>query len=333
MRAPAFWWLPQPDALSLALSPIGFLWGAISERRLKQTGARAGLPVICVGNFVAGGAGKTPAAMALAKILQSHGKRPVFLTRGYGGSASRAGTPLRVDPAVHDARTTGDEALLLARIAPVIVTANRVAGAHAAQMTGGDIIIMDDGLQNPSLTKDFSIAIADGETGTGNGRCIPAGPLRAPLDSQLGIIDALIVVGAGEAGDRLAGRAKARGVAIFRAHLRPDPEAAERLRGQRAVAFAGIGRPEKFFATLEAVGAEVMDAYSFDDHQMIDAGNMQELRASARKHMAQLVTTEKDLARLSGVHDISGIDVLPVTLGIEDEPGFTGMMMRKIFAA
>ncbi len=333
MRPPAFWWLPQPDAMALALSPIGYLWGAYSNRRLKQTGTRAGLPVICVGNFVAGGAGKTPAAMALAKILQSHGKRPAFLTRGYGGSASRAGKPLRVDLSAHDARITGDEALLLARIAPVIVTANRVAGAHAAEMTGGDIIIMDDGLQNPSLTKDFSIAIADGETGTGNGKCIPAGPLRAPLDSQLGIIDALIVVGAGEAGDRLAGRAKARGVAIFRAHLRPAPEAADRLHGQRVVAFAGIGRPEKFFATLESVGANVVDAYSFDDHQMIDAANMQALRASARKHMAQLVTTEKDLARLTSVHDVSKINVLPVTLAIEDEPRFTALMMLKVSAA
>ena len=330
MRAPTFWWLAQPDAVSLALTPFGFIWGLVAERRLKQTGVKTVLPVICVGNFVAGGAGKTPAAMACARILQARGRRPVFLTRGYGGSASRAARPLRVDPSRHDAKLAGDEALLLARHAPTIVTANRVAGAHAAEITGADVIVMDDGLQNPSLHKDFRIAVADGETGIGNGKCIPAGPLRAPLDAQLAIIDALVIVGQGEAGDRLAGRAAGLGVAIIRAHLRPEPEAVARLAGQRVVAFAGIGRPEKFFSTLEKTGARVIEAFSFDDHQMLDAANLRSLRASARTAMARLVTTEKDMARLAGIHDTGGIDVLPVSLVLEDEAGFTALMMRKI---
>lgn len=332
MRAPAFWWHQQPDAMSIALSPFGLLWGYLAAQRLSQSGVKAALPIICIGNFVAGGAGKTPTAIACAQILRAHGKRPVFLSRGYGGSASRGAQPLRVDPLRHDSRLAGDEALLLARHAPAIVTANRIAGARAAEQSG-DVVVMDDGLQNPSLAKDFRIAVADGETGIGNGCCIPAGPLRAPLDAQLSIIDALIVIGAGEAGDRLAGRATAKGIAVFRAHLQPDADAAARLRGQGLVAFAGIGRPEKFFSTLEKTGAELRDAYSFDDHQMLDESNLRALRDAARKHKARLITTEKDFARMQSLLDTSDIEVLPVSLVIEDEASFAALMMRKIAGA
>ena len=333
MRAPAFWWAPQPDAIALALSPLGYVWGLIARRRLQKSGSEATLPVICIGNFVAGGAGKTPTAIACASLLAQAGKRPVFLSRGYGGSASRAGAPLRVDPGKHTAAIAGDEALLLARQGQAIVAANRVAGARSAAQTGADVIVMDDGLQNPSLQKNFRIAVADGETGIGNGLCIPAGPLRAPMADQFAIVDALIVIGPGAAGDRLAGRALSLGIPVFRGALRPDPQAVQRLKGQRVVAFAGIGRPEKFFAMLEQSGADVRDAYSFDDHQMLNKDNLTALRIAARHHSARLVTTEKDLARLEGLNDTSGIDVLPVTLALDDEPAFKNLMLQKIAAA
>ena len=329
MRAPAFWWREQPGAASLALWPAAWVWGALAAARLRRSSAEAALPVVCAGNFVAGGAGKTPTAIVCAEILRARGLRPVFLTRGYGGSAGRGRRPLRVDPEQHDARIVGDEALLLARHGPVIVAADRIAGAQAAAACG-DVVVMDDGLQNPSLHKDFRIAVADGETGAGNGLCIPAGPLRAPLDAQLAIIEALVVIGPGDAGERLAGRASARGLPVFRGALVPEPEAAARLRGTRVVAFAGIGRPEKFFASLERLGADVRDGYSFDDHQMLDAGNLRDLRAMAAAQNARLVTTEKDVARLRHFHDLSGIDVLPVSLALDDETSFAALMMRKI---
>ncbi len=329
MRAPAFWWNSEPGAASLLLSPLSWLWGRIAAARMGGEGERADIPVICVGNYVAGGAGKTPTAIACAELLRAQGLKPAFLSRGYGGTASR-GAPLRVDLLRHDSKLAGDEALLLAQHAPTVVAADRVAGARAACAAGADVIVMDDGLQNPSLTKDFRIAVVDGETGIGNGACIPSGPLRAPLDAQLGVTDCLLVIGAGEAGDRLAGRAQARGIAVFRGLLQPNEDAARELRGQRVVAFAGIGRPEKFFATLEQAGAHVVDAYSFDDHQMLSEENLRSLREAARKNSAQLVTTEKDIARLRGLMDISGIETLPVTLAIEDERVFASLMMQKI---
>jgi tetraacyldisaccharide 4'-kinase len=296
---------------------------------MVRSGSRADVPVICVGNYVAGGAGKTPTAIACAYLLRQKGWRPAFLSRGYGGSASR-GAPLRVDALKHDSRLAGDEALLLAQHAPTVVAADRIKAARVAQAAGCDVIVMDDGLQNPSLSKDFRVAVADAETGIGNGACIPAGPLRAPLEAQLALTDALILIGQGEAGDRLAGRALARGIAVFRAHLRPDDFAASKISLQRVVAFAGIGRPEKFFATLEAAGANVVDAYSFDDHQMLTEANLRSLRETARKANALLVTTEKDIARLRGLTDISGIETLPVTLRFEDERAFVDLMLSKI---
>lgn len=332
MRAPAFWWREQPGAASLALWPVAWIWGAVAAAKLAKPGAEAGLPVVCAGNFVAGGAGKTPTAIACAQILRAGGHRPVFLTRGYGGSAARGKQPLRVDPEKHDARVVGDEALLLVRHGPVVVAADRIAGAKAAAACG-DVVVMDDGLQNPALAKDFVIAVADGETGAGNGLCIPAGPLRAPLDAQLALVDALIVIGSGDAGERLAGRAAARGIPVFRGALAPDAQAAARLRGERVVAFAGIGRPEKFFATLEHLGADVRDGYSFDDHQMLDAGNLRDLRALASTLNARLVTTEKDMARLRHFHDLRDIDVLPVSLALDDETHFGALMSRKIARA
>lgn len=327
MRAPAFWWQDHASAAALALLPAGWIMGALAARRMARNGAEAALPVICAGNFVAGGAGKTPMALACAKMLQKAGHKPVFLSRGYGGSASRRGTPLLVDLARHDAAMTGDEPQLLALCAPTIVAADRIAGADAATATGADVIIMDDGLQNPSLRKDFRIAVVDGETGIGNGLCIPAGPLRAPFEAQLNHVDALVIIGEGEAGARVDGRARSRGIATYRAELEATPEAAQFFAGRSVVAFAGIGRPEKFFHSLEAAGAVIADAYSFDDHQMLSADDLAQLRLRARQLNAQLATTEKDIARLRALHDVADLRALPVHLAMAGEKTFTAAML------
>lgn len=328
MRAPAFWWQERANVAALALSPAGWIMGALAARRMARDGADAGLPVICAGNFVAGGAGKTPVALACAQMLQRTGHKPVFLSRGYGGSASRSGTPLLVDLPRHDAGLTGDEPQLLALCAPAIVAADRIAGAHAAAATGADVIIMDDGLQNPSLRKDFRIAVVDGGTGIGNALCIPAGPLRAPFEQQLNHVDALVTIGQGEAGVRVEGRARARGIATFRAELQALPSALPLFAGTRVVAFAGIGRPDKFFHSLEAAGAVIADAYSFDDHQMLNASDLTQLRTRARSLDAQLATTEKDIVRLRAQHDVSDMLVLPVRLAIAGEQAFLAAMLQ-----
>jgi len=189
MREPAFWWQPGTGGL---LTPFAVLYGAVAAVRMQAHGVRAGLPVICLGNLTVGGAGKTPAALAVAHLLHAARERPFFLSRGYGG---RLAGPLRVNPAIHHAADVGDEPLLLTRLAPTIVARDRVAGAKFAQFAGASVIVMDDGLQNPSLAKDLAIVLVDGRRGIGNGRIIPAGPLRAPLGWQLDRAQALVVVG------------------------------------------------------------------------------------------------------------------------------------------
>ncbi len=330
MRAPDFWWQTPPNLIATALMPAGYVWGAISARRMQQSGVAADAPVICIGNFVAGGAGKTPTALACAAVLARNGMTIAFLTRGYGGTLSKSGRPVRVEPGRHSAIEVGDEPLLLARVAPAFVSSNRVAGANAATALGADVLVMDDGLQNPSLQKTLSIAVVDGETGAGNELCIPAGPLRAPLAVQLPMIDALVVIGEGEAGERLAGRALSHGKAVFRGHLQPDAEIAASFHGRKVVAFAGIGRPEKFFATLAETGADVVEAFGFDDHQMFSADNIDTLKKAAQHHEAVLVTTEKDFMRLGDAFGDFPLAVLPVTLALEKDAAFAQFLLQGI---
>lgn len=330
MRAPAFWWRPSPSALALLLSPAGLLWGSIASARMRQPGTEADAPVICVGNFTAGGAGKTPAALACADILLRNGFSPAFLSRGYGGSFTRDGAAHRIDPHNHSAAQAGDEPLLLARIAPTFVAADRVQGANAATAMGADVLVMDDGLQNPGLQKSMRIAVVDGLTGIGNGLCLPAGPLRAPLSVQMPLVDALIVVGRGEAGDIVAKRAAEYGKPVFFSTLEPDAAALARLRGKKVVAFAGIGRPGKFFDTLQEAGIEIADAFAFADHQTLDADEIALLQKTARDHDAILVTTEKDFVRVGEAFGANPPEVLPVTLQIEDRARLGTLMLRKI---
>ena len=330
MRAPAFWWQPSPSALAWLLSPASLLWGTLAGARMRRPGTDADAPVVCIGNFTAGGAGKTPVAIACASILLRNGFSPAFLSRGYGGSFTRDGTAHRIDPHNHSAAQAGDEPLLLARVAPTFVAADRVKGANAATAMGANVLVMDDGLQNPGLNKSMSIAVVDGPTGVGNGMCLPAGPLRAPLNVQMPLVDALIMVGRGEAGDTVAKRAADYGKPVFHATLEPDADALARLRGKKAIAFAGIGRPGKFFDTLQEAGIEIADAFAFADHQTLDAGEIALLQKTARDRDAILVTTEKDFARVGEAFGSKPPEVLPVTLEIEDRARLGALMVRKI---
>ncbi|MBV9518936.1 MAG: tetraacyldisaccharide 4'-kinase, partial [Hyphomicrobiales bacterium] len=298
MRAPGFWWR-TPGLEARLLQPLGAVYGAVTAHRMSGRGTRSALPVLCVGNFSAGGTGKTPFAIELAQRLIRMGERPAFLTRGYGGT-SRG--PIVVDASRHRVLEVGDEALLLARRARTIVAKAREAGARLAESAGASVIVMDDGLQNSSLTKDLAVAMVDGETGIGNELCLPAGPLRAPLSAQWPYVHAVVTVGApGPSCLALMKEAERRGVPVLAGKLVPDPGMAERLGGQAVVAFAGIGRPQKFFESLRAIGAVLVAEYVFDDHHRFAAGELVALGAEARARDAILVTTEKDMVRVKDV--------------------------------
>jgi tetraacyldisaccharide 4'-kinase len=333
MREPAFWWRETGVAARL-LAPVAALYGAVAGARLKQRGRRAGAPVVCVGNLTVGGAGKTPTALAVARMLAAAGERPAFLSRGYGGELPG---PLAVDLARHRAAEVGDEPLLLARAAPTVVARARVAGASLAVAAGASVIVMDDGFQNPSLVKDFSVLVADARRGIGNGKVIPAGPLRAPLRVQLERADALIVVGAASGAADIAAAARAQSLPVFGARLQPDTGVIAALGGGRVLAFAGIGDPEKFFATLAAAGVMVTATRSFPDHHRYSAAQTQALCDDADREGLVLVTTEKDLTRLSGEAAMAELaaraDALPVTLAFDDEPAFARLMLDRIAAA
>ena len=316
MREPAFWWR-EAGFVARLLAPLGALYGAVAALRMRQHGRRARARVVCVGNLTLGGSGKTPTAIALARMLQAAGDRPVFLTRGYGG---RLPGPVLVAP-THTAAEVGDEALLLARVAPTIVARDRVAGAAAAEAAGADIIVMDDGFQNPSLQKDISLLVIDGPRGIGNGHVFPAGPLRAPLAAQLDRFPALLVVG--EAGPSTQAVLKA-GPWLPRttARLVPDPAAVAALADRRVLAFAGIGDPEKFFATLRAAGIAIDETRSLADHHVFTAAEAADLIARADAARLTLVTTEKDHARMCGNPELAALAArtmtLPVRLTIDD---------------
>jgi len=286
---------------------------------MERTGEQAGVPVVCIGNFTAGGAGKTPTALAVARLLIESGERPIFLTRGYGGCLAG---PVRVDPTRHGAHDVGDEPLLLARTAPTIVARERPAGARLAVESGASVIVMDDGLQNSSVAKDVSIAVVDGQTGVGNGLCLPAGPLRAPLYAQWPHINIVVLIGAG--GEAVAREAAERGKRVVRARLEPDPDVAARLRGRRVLAFAGIGRPEKFFSTMEACGASIALRRAFPDHHPFAASELAALAAAAEADGLDLVTTEKDFVRIETAPAAlrayaARITPVPVRLAAEDD--------------
>ncbi|MEH3116885.1 MAG: tetraacyldisaccharide 4'-kinase [Methylorubrum populi] len=313
MRPPGFWSRPPSHPLARLLAPAGHLYGGLAANRMDRPGKAGPCPILCVGNFTLGGAGKTPTALALARFLQDLGRRPAFLSRGYGG---RLAGPLVVDPARHGAEETGDEPLLLAAAAAAIVARDRPAGARLCADAGADVIVMDDGLQNPSLTKTLSLAVVDGGAGLGNGLPFPAGPLRAPLARQWPHVAGLVLIGDGAPGAALAAEAERRGLPVHRARL--VPEGVEGWAGRRVVAFAGIGRPEKFFDTLRGLGAEIVAERAFADHHPFRPSELAALAALAAREEAGLVTTAKDAVRLPA-EARAGVQVLRVALAFDDE--------------
>ncbi len=328
MRAPSFWWKPGRGRL---LSPLGAIYGAAAALRMQGAGQNAGLPVICLGNLTVGGSGKTPAALAVALILLAAHERPFFLSRGYGG---RLAGPVPVNPSAHGAADVGDEPLLLARLAPTIVARDRVAGAQAARFGGASVIVMDDGFQNPSLHKDLSILVVDGRRGIGNGRIIPAGPLRAPLGTQIGRAHALVIVGSGDGSAAIAEMGRRRGLAIFHGRLAVDREQREALRGCSVLAFAGIGDPEKFIATLTDAGITVAERQDFADHHRYTPEEARALLARADRKNFILLTTEKDHVRLAGDPQLARLAArtatLPVRLVIDEEDAFRDLVLKAV---
>jgi len=322
MREPAFWWEPAGIASGL-LSPLGAIYGAVAAARMARPGAIAPLPVLCVGNLTLGGAGKTPTVLAVAGILQAAGRKPFALSRGYGG---REAGPLLVDPARHTAADVGDEPLLLARTLKTVVARDRLAGAATARSFGAETVVMDDGFQNPSLRKDLSLIVVDGGRGIGNCQVFPAGPLRAPLATQLARAQGVLVLGEGAAGDWIAAEARAYSLPVFRGWLEPDQTALEALKGKRVLAFAGIGDPAKFFATLRAAAIEIGAAVPFPDHHRYSAADAAKLIERAGRERLALVTTEKDLARMARRADLAALAaaarVLPVTIRVAEEIAF-----------
>jgi tetraacyldisaccharide 4'-kinase len=291
MRAPDFW--AADGLVPLALAPLGALYGfAGSIRRALASPLRLPVPVICVGNLSAGGTGKTPVALAIGRHLRARGRAVHFLTRGYGG---RFKGPIRVEPGRHRAGEVGDEPLLLAAVAPTWVARDRAAGGRSAVAAGAEIVVMDDGLQNPALVQDLKIVVVDGGVGFGNARLIPAGPLREPLGSGLARADAVVLVADPE---KTAIVPPTAGQPPWHvARLKPTA-AAEPLVKRRVVAFAGIGRPAKFFATLAALGAHVVSAHAFPDHHPYAPEEIVALTDIANAADALLVTTAKDAVRI-----------------------------------
>lgn len=328
MDAPSFWYPDKPGTRpwqARALAPFGALYHRANALRfIGQEGYTGKAPIICVGNLVAGGSGKTPTAIAIAQTLLSEGRQVHFLTRGYGG---RERGPVQVDITRHNHTDVGDEALLLAAFAPTWIAMNRVTGAHAAAQAGADVIIMDDGFQNhPSLTQACSLAVVDGERGFGNGQVIPAGPLREPVSSGLKRAHGVILVR--EAEIPTPPEITASGLPLFRARLTVKSQGFS-LTNERVIAFAGIGHPGKFFRTVRQTGAELVEAIPFADHAPYSPAIIERMAKQAEQTYAQLITTEKDMVRIPA--DLRYlVRVVSVDMTFEDEPAVMALLKAQI---
>lgn len=346
MKSPEFWYPSDaPSFLVRAprvlLAPLALLYAFGGRTRQRMTPPeRVSVPVVCVGNFTAGGAGKTPVSIALFEQLREIGETPHFLSRGYGG---RETGPTRVNTQKHRAADVGDEPLLLGRHGPAWVSADRVAGAFAAEQDGASVIVLDDGFQNPRLHKDMSLIVVDTEVGIGNGAVIPAGPLREPLDRAIertSIIVALSRDGATrDIPSDLSTLALKHQVTVIKASLGAEPSIAARVKDRSFIAYAGIGRPEKFFATLRALGAKLIHAEAFPDHYMYGEQDAARLLHLAENETAALITTEKDASRLASLTGTAGTalfeasETLPVTAKFRDRDTLKVLLKKHLDAA
>lgn len=316
MQTPRHWFLPpeNPGPLARLMAPLGWLYAAGTARRLRQPGYHPKIPVICIGNLVAGGAGKTPTTLALAQRLIARGHAVHIVSRGHGG---RLQGPVQVDDRQHRAEDVGDEPLLLSAFAPVWIARDRAAAVRAAEAAGAQVILLDDGFQNPSVKPSLSLVVVDAGRGFGNGRCIPAGPLREPVAVGLARADLVLSIGEAAAQAKFNERWGAEiAVPHLRGRLQPLAMGMD-WTGERVLAFAGIADPERFFATLRFLGAEVLRGEALADHAALSETLLRRLEAEAAAAKAQLVTTEKDAARLPPSWR-SKVLTLVVRLEVED---------------
>lgn len=315
MKTPEYW---QSDSLfSRLLQPLGILYGTLTQLRLKmRKPRRASVPVICIGNITAGGTGKTPVAISVAKLLATEMYHPFFLTRGYGGKLQN----VLVNSRKHSPEEVGDEPLLLAQQAPVVVNADRHAGAELAVAGGADILLMDDGFQNPSLYKDLSFLVFDGSYGIGNGKIIPAGPLRETFADGIKRADALIILG--EDTHHLKEKSS---LPVFFAHT----EAVQTVTGNlNVLAFAGIGHPQKFYSTLTKQGFNVIESIDFPDHHFYTVSELEKLLEKARKLNAELYTTSKDFVKIPSALQ-KKIRVLDITVVWDEQERLLNFIKEK----
>jgi len=317
VRAPEFWH-NKGGILSFVLSPFGWIYSAITSMRAaaKPTWA-APIPVICIGNVVMGGAGKTLVSIDLAERLKAKGQNPHIIMRGYGGGMN---APTKVDLNLHNANDVGDEALLLARTAPTWVGARRADVAKHATKDGASVLIMDDGFQNPSLAKDLSLLVVDAEYGFGNGRVCPAGPLREPIKNAASRAHAVISLG-GSLSENVMN------LPAFVGYTEPTSNATD-IHGERVVAFGGIGRPEKFFNSLKAAGAELTETISFPDHHPFSDAEIKNVLAKAKTQNSIAITTEKDFVRIPAALR-TDIMYFPVRLRWEQADAFEGFILER----
>jgi tetraacyldisaccharide 4'-kinase len=323
MKEPWFWREKTLAAriVSASLTPAAALYDAVRRTRNALTRPYpAPLPVICIGNYSLGGVGKTPFALLLGKLLKSRGVDAHFITRGFGGALKG---PIRVDVEAHSASDVGDEALLLAAMAPTWLSHDRPAGALAAKLAGAEAVIMDDGFQNPTLEKTFSFLLSEAGDGAGNGRLFPAGPLREPAAEALSRASAQVFIWANK--DSQPRHQETAGLPTFNAWLEPAGE----IKPRRVVAFCGIGRPERFFNSLTAAGFEIADCIAFPDHYPYSAATLRRLSKTASEKSARLITTEKDMTRISGLIR-SRIDAFRVEMRCDNPEALAAMTLAAI---